>query len=159
MEKPRTNYNTWTSINSLSGFEQVTSISYNSVGRPRGVTEFGQDQTIYIWGYGNEYPIAVIKGASQDAVISKLGGQSAVNNLENALVPTMDAEALFSILSEIQGALVTTYEFKPLIGVTKTIMPNGMINTYEYDALGRLTKIHDHHGTVSQQFQYNYKRR
>lgn len=159
MEKPRTNYNTWTSINSLTGFEQVTSISYNSVGKPRGVTEYGHDQTIYIWGYGTEYPIAVIKGVTQDAVISKLGGQSAMNNLESALVPTMDAEALFSILSEIQGALVTTYEFKPLIGVTKTIMPNGMINTYEYDALGRLTKIHDHHGTVSQQFQYNYKRR
>ena len=55
-------------------------------------------------------------------------------------------------------ALVTVYEFKPLIGVTKTIMPNGTVNTYEYDALGRLVKIYDHHGTVTQQFQYNYKR-
>lgn len=157
-EKTRTGYSTRTSQNGLTGFEQVTSISYNSVGKPRGVTEFGQDHTIYIWGYGNEYPIAVIKGASQDAVISKLGGQSAVNNLENALVPTMNAEELFSILSDIQGALVTVYEFKPLIGVTKTIMPNGTVNTYEYDALGRLVKIYDHHGTVTQQFQYNYKR-
>ena len=70
----------------------------------------------------------------------------------------MNAEELFSILSDIQGALVTVYEFKPLIGVTKTIMPNGTVNTYEYDALGRLVKIYDHHGTVTQQFQYNYKR-
>lgn len=154
----RSNYNTWTTQNGLTDFEQITSITYNSVGKPRGVTEYGQAQTIYIWGYNNEYPIAMIKGASQDAVISKLGGQSAVNNLENALVPTMNAEELFSILSDIQGALVTVYEFKPLIGVTKTIMPNGTVNTYEYDALGRLVKIYDHHGTVTQQFQYNYKR-
>ena len=154
----RSNYNTWTTQNGLTDFEQITSITYNSVGKPRGVTEYGQAQTVYIWGYNNEYPIAMIKGASQNAVISKLGGQSAVNNLENALVPTMNAEELFSILSDIQGALVTVYEFKPLIGVTKTIMPNGTVNTYEYDALGRLVKIYDHHGTVTQQFQYNYKR-
>lgn len=154
----RSNYNTWTSQNGLTGFEQITSISYNSVGKPRGVTEYGQAQTVYIWGYNNEYPIAMIKGASQDAVISKLGGQSALNNLEKALVPTMDADVLFSMLSEIQGALVTTYEYRPLIGITKMIAPNGMITSYEYDALGRLVKINDHHNTNIQQFQYNFRR-
>ena len=154
----RPHYNTWTSQNALTGFEQTAGISYNSAGKPRVVTEYGQAQTIYVWGYDNEYPIAVIKGASQDAVVSKLGGASAWDNLEKALFPTINAGALYARLSEIQGALVTTYDYKPLVGMTKKIEPNGTTTTYEYDVLGRLAKIYDHHGTVTQMFQYNYKR-
>lgn len=154
----RSEYSNWDRNNNLSRFERVTEITYNSVGNPRMVTEYEHDRTVYIWGYCSQYPIAVVKGASQDEVIAKLGGTSNLNAMEAALIPTMTPEVLHAKLSEIQGVLVTTYEYQPLVGMTKSIAPNGEKTTYEYDAFGRLVKVTDHHGVVIQQNSYNYKR-
>ena len=110
--------------------------------------------TVYIWGYNNMYPIAVIKGATMSQVSSIL---NEIDKLESMPFPTLATEELYRRLSYIQGALVTTYKFNPYIGITNCIKPNGESVTYEYDSFSRLTSISNNTGVLNKYY-YNYKK-
>ena len=55
-----------------------------------------------------------------------------------------------------KGALMTSYTYNPLVGVTTMNDPNSEITYYEYDALTRLKNIKDYQGNIIKNFQYNY---
>ena len=54
-------------------------------------------------------------------------------------------------------ALMTTYTYKPLIGITTKNNPQNQIQYYEYDNVGRLELIKDLDKNVLQTFEYKYK--
>ena len=54
-------------------------------------------------------------------------------------------------------AQMTTYTYKPLIGMTSQSDPKGTTAYYEYDNFGRLKLIKDDDNNVTQSFNYNYK--
>ena len=56
------------------------------------------------------------------------------------------------------GGIITTYTYKPLVGMTSATLPNGLTTRYEYDAFGRLSKVIDHNGMVVSANEYNYKK-
>lgn len=137
--------------------EKEVTVSYNTAHQPRTVTTNSILTVTYIWGYSNQFPIAVVEGASESQIIAALGGEAAVTSLESAIVPTQTPEQLYSTLSAINGAIVTVYEHQPHIGVVRKIAPNGEQTTFDYDSFGRLVKVTDHNGTVTGQFQYHYR--
>ncbi len=53
-------------------------------------------------------------------------------------------------------ALMTTYTYKPLIGMTSETAPNNVTTYYEYDALGRLIRIRDDDKNIVKQYTYHY---
>jgi YD repeat-containing protein len=55
-----------------------------------------------------------------------------------------------------QGALMSSYTYKPLVGITTMNDPNSEITYYEYDGLERLKNIKDYQGNIIKNFQYNY---
>lgn len=56
----------------------------------------------------------------------------------------------------MKNAQVTTYTFKPLVGITSLTDAKGISTYYEYDASGRLKLEKDHHGNVIKSYCYNY---
>jgi YD repeat-containing protein len=62
----------------------------------------------------------------------------------------------FESLRKKEGALVTSYIYDPLVGVTAIIQPDGQKATYEYDDFGRLKLIKDQDGNVLKEIEYNY---
>lgn len=138
--------------------EKVETISYNSAHRPRTVTSFGLLPVTYIWGYSNQFPIAVVEGAFENSVINALGGAITVDILESSVFPTMTPESLHSTLASIPGALVTVYEHSPYVGVVKKIAPNGEQTTYDYDSFSRLIQVKDLNGVIMNQFNYHYRK-
>lgn len=54
------------------------------------------------------------------------------------------------------GALMTTYTYQPLVGITSKTDPSGYTLYYEYDELGRLLRTRDEQGHILTQQQYHY---
>lgn len=148
------------SLSNQNGFDtkeyytDETIIYNNKSHNPQVVTDKYSMNTVYIWGYNNMYPIAVIKGATMSQVSSIL---NEIDKLESMPFPTLATEELYRRLSYIQGALVTTYKFNPYIGITNCIKPNGESVTYEYDSFSRLTSISNNTGVLNKYY-YNYKK-
>lgn len=138
-----------------NGYYADQTITYDDVSHnPRMTTDRYSKNTVYVWGYKNKYPIAVIQGATPNQVLPLLGGTS---QLESAAIPLFTAAQLHQKLSSISGALVTTYGYAPYVGMTCCVNPNGETVYYEYDSFLRLKKTSDNLG-VHNQFYYNMKR-
>jgi len=53
--------------------------------------------------------------------------------------------------------MITTYTYKPLIGISTVTDPKGLIMYYEYDSFNRLKLVKDAQGNVLSENQYHYK--
>lgn len=56
-----------------------------------------------------------------------------------------------------EGALMTTYNYEPLVGMTSQGDVNGRIIFYEYDGLGRLLRIRDQDNHILKLYDYKYR--
>ena len=55
-------------------------------------------------------------------------------------------------------SLTKNYGYKiPLIGIINVQQANGLFTNYEYDDIGRLTKIRDNKGNIVKSYSYNYR--
>jgi YD repeat-containing protein len=107
----------------------------------------------YIWGYNYSYPVAEVVGESYSDVMSILN-QSIIQN------PATDQalrDELQKIRQSFPAALVTTYTYSPLIGMTSQTDVRNRTTYYEYDGFGRLKLVRDPDGNIIKTFKYNYK--
>ena len=65
--------------------------------------------------------------------------------------------ALNALRTNLPGAMVTTYTYKPLIGVSTITDAKGDQITYSYDSFNRLQFVKDKSGNILSENQYNYK--
>ena len=113
----------------------------------------------YVWGYNYQYPIAKIVGATFSAVKTALGHSSDVDNNLAYLQNYNDTQlnTAFSLLRDnLPDALITTYTYKPSIGVSSVTSPANFTIYYEYDSLGRIQTAKDHLGNILQHHEYKY---
>ena len=107
----------------------------------------------YIWGYNSQYPVAKVIGASFNAVNAILN-QSVIQN------PTSDDSLraeLDKIRQQFPKALVTTYTYQRLVGITSETSSNRVTMFYEYDSLSRLKLIRDKDGNILKSMEYKYQ--
>jgi hypothetical protein len=57
-----------------------------------------------------------------------------------------------------RDAMMTTYTYDPLIGMTSSTDTNGVTTYYEYDSMARLMNIKDKDGAIIKHIDYNYNR-
>lgn len=105
-----------------------------------------------IWGYNKSQPIAKIENATY-AEVEALPGFGAGFTIATSL-STAQESTLRNNLSE---AMVTTYTYTPLVGITSVTDPKGITSYYTYDTFGRLQYVKDQNLNVLQKYCYNYK--
>ena len=106
---------------------------------------------IFLWGYGSQYPVAKILNTTYDIAKTYI--------TQSVLDAPVDDAALrnhLNNLRNIPGAFVTTYTYKPLIGITSETDPNNKTTYYEYDAFNRLALIRDQNNNILKRYCYNY---
>ena len=148
-------------VQTLKGELSVTNIfedrivfeDYDDYGNPLEVSKADGTHIIYIWGYNNTQPIAKIENATYAEIESVLGENFDLGfgTLSSAQEIILRTSPLFS------NAMVSTYTYDPLVGVTSTTDPRGYTVYYEYDDFNRLKQVKDKDGNILSKNDYNYK--
>ena len=130
--------------------------AYDSKDNLRQITKDNADQVVYLWGYNYLYPIAEIKGVAYSDVTNKVA-EATLNAIaaKNDLNIT-DSTTINSLRTLLPQALVTTYTYKPLVGMLSMTDPHGVVTKYDYDSFGRLIKV-TQADKVIETYDYHYK--
>lgn len=107
----------------------------------------------FIWGYNKTFPVAQIENATLQEIKTALG----VTTIPDLGTGGLISSQITSLRIGLPKALVTTYTYDPLIGLTSQTDPNGITSYYQYDSFGRLQYIKDDDGRILKSYEYNYK--
>ena len=141
--------------------EKVKYNNYDLHGNPIYVTKNGVENTVYIWGYDYQYPIAEIKNATIDDVRAYMTETDIRHNANQHKSDPVDF-----LRSKLPNASISTYEFIPLLGLTKFTAPNGTSLYYDYynydyssDRLKEIYRIDSNGYNMLKAFDYNFSNR
>lgn len=126
--------------------------SYYSNGNVKEASQYNGTWTVYLWGYDNQYLIAKIENATYPQIESLpyFGTNFSITN-------GLSANQQTSLRNNLVNAVVTTFDYDPLIGVTSITDPKGYATYYEYDEFNRLSQVKDADGKILRENQYHYK--
>ncbi len=141
------------SISNIGQLEKkVTYDQYDTNSNLLQYTVDGGVSTSFIWGYTKLYPIAKI----ENAAISQLTNYvSALQSASNS--GTLTQNSFTTLRSALPNAMITTYTYKPLIGIISMSDPKGYRINYEYDTNGRLKFVKDAQYYILSENGYNIK--
>ncbi|OOG75427.1 hypothetical protein B0E44_04495 [Flavobacterium sp. A45] len=134
-------------------------LQYNFIDNTNGaVLQYTLDNSIpvsIIWGYNKTQPIAKIESATYASITPSL--ITAVQTASDTGTETSLLIALTSLRNALPAAMVTTYTYKTLVGVSTITDPKGNTTYYEYDENNRLRLVKDAQGNILSENQYHYK--
>lgn len=134
---------------------------YNSNGRPQELKKLEGATTVYLWGYGGQYPVLEIKNATY-AEVSTVLTQATIDNLNvsthtEATMETLINNEAVKLRNALPQAMVSSYTYRPLVGMTGKTDARGITEYYKYDGMQRLQAILDHLNYVNKSFDYHYR--
>ncbi len=110
-----------------------------------------------IWGYDGTQLIAELKNVAYNSISAAT--ITAIQTASNAA--GYNETNLNTAFTQLRGAhangFITTYTYKPLVGMTSVTDANGRRESYQYDSFNRLYRVVNHEGQVTKEYQYNTK--
>lgn len=112
-----------------------------------------------IWGYNKTQPIAKIENATYASIPATTitGLQTKSDTDIDPASETTLRNSLNALRTALPIAMVTTYTYDPLIGVTSVTDPKGYTMYYSYDTYRRLQNVKDKNGNILSENEYHYK--
>lgn len=156
------------SINTKKGNTSSTDIEFEEYDLSNGnvlqYAERGERTTSIIWGYNRTVPIAKIENATYDQVSSYVSGLQTKSNADtdhcrlNTCKEQILRQALQNLRNALPNAMVTSYTYDPMIGITSITDPRGYTTYYEYDEFNRLVSTRDADEHLISTTEYKYKK-
>ena len=142
-------------ISPLNGNDPaINFVQYDIAGNINQIKTNDNINTVYLWSYNRQYPIAEIKNATVNDVAGALQGIT-IDQLSVSSIP--DMTKIDGLRTALPNALVTTYTYKPLVGMTSMTDPRGLKTSYYYDNFNRLFLVRDNQGNLISQNNYGYQ--
>lgn len=116
--------------------------------KPNGVKE------VYLYGYHSTYPVLKAIGTDYSTISNYLSQSTIEGYSTNS--PGLRTY-LNSSRNSLPNTLISTYTYKPGIGISSQTDPSAQTNYFEYDGLGRLAILRDKDNNILKQFSYQYK--
>ena len=129
--------------------------------------EFDKFNSI-IWGYNDNYQVVIGENVEYEvlntAVSAACGGileyflATSIGDL-NTTEQKNQWKAFNTALrndASLSNALITTYTYIPLVGMSSMTDPSGITTYYEYDSFGRLIYEKDDKANIVKQYDYHY---
>ncbi len=124
------------------------------------------NSTSLIWAYNQTYPVVKAENIDHNTLKAAVEDVAGTSDLEafwknfTDLTYTNSAWNNFNKdlrkMSSLKDAIITTYTYKPLVGITSETDPSGRTMYYEYDNFGRLQYVRDHKGNIIKTHDYQY---
>ncbi|SEL69263.1 YD repeat-containing protein [Chitinophaga rupis] len=133
----------------------ITSVS--AYGNPQEQQKTDDVKEVYLWGYKGVYPVAKIIGTDYSTASAFISNMNILDN------PSSDQQ-LRDELNKIRtglaatSAMVMTYTYSPLLGITSETDANGRTTYYEYDGFGRLKLVKNQDGKIIKQYDYQFQK-
>jgi hypothetical protein len=152
--------NTLPNVTDVGTLEKVfTYDSYDTKGNVTQYTKENGAPVSLIWGYNQSQLIAKLENVTYSSIPS-----ATISDLQNKSDADIDGateqvlqNALNSIRASFPNAMITTYTYNPLVGVSTITDSKGDLNTFNYDSNGRLIYVKDKDGNILSENQYHYK--
>jgi YD repeat-containing protein len=139
---------------------RITYHNYDSHGNPVYLSKDDVEKVVYLWGYNSQYPIAEIKNATYaevETAAKSVFSVASMDALSALVIPNETKLKDGSLQKALPHAQVTTFTYKPLVGILTSTDPHGITTTYEYDGFGRLQTIKDENSRAVENHDYHYK--
>ena len=107
------------------------------------------NSTVFLWGCGSRYIVAKLENATVSQVEAAIGDMASFCNLYE-----LDNTLVARLRTELPSAMITTYRYKPLVGLISATAPDGTTTYYRYDSMGRLSAVIDNDGNIVKTYQY-----
>lgn len=130
--------------------EEYTYEKYNAVGKVLQIRKSDGVPVTFIWGFNSKHMVARIVNATHNQ-IEALSAFGSNFDLGTGGLSSTQVDALRNELSDV---MVTTYDFKPLVGVKSITNPRGYTIFYEYDTDNRLKSVKDAEGNLVTDYDY-----
>lgn len=127
---------------------------YNSMGRPCHVTGIDGVSSLILWGYEGLYPVVMMRNVTPSQLASTIHASGIHKTILGWGDLSSSNDAAFR---RIGGASVTTWGWKPFVGLSKKTGPDGRTTSYSYDSYGRLETVTGPDGNTDTEFDYNIK--
>ena len=116
---------------------------------------------VYIISYWSKNGVYTITGGTNILVVGKtINGWTYYDHKVTASSTTLTISGTGAI-DEVRlypsTALMTTYTYAPLVGMTTTCDADNKVTYYYYDGLGRLKWVKDQDGNIIKTYQYHYQ--
>lgn len=144
-------------INNNPEYIESTIYKYDQFANPINMEERINGKVCFIWSYYGQYPIAEIKNATYEEVKTALGvDDNYINALSNqiSLTPS-DSIKINSLRILLPNALISTYTYRPLVGMLTATDPRGVTTYYDYDGFSRLIRTYIKENGVEKTIQRN----
>jgi YD repeat-containing protein len=118
--------------------------------------------TCFLWGYKGQFSVAQIENATYSEVVAQIqGGQATIDAIaSSSTLSDTNKAKIDELRKKLPQAQVTTYTYRPLVGVQTITSPNGFTIYYDYDDFGRLKEtyfIEDNVRKSIEKYEYHYK--
>jgi YD repeat-containing protein len=141
-------------------FANVKYEKFDSQNNPAYIVHNDATKIVYLWGYNYQYPIAEIRNATYADVETAVKTEFSVTSIDalsELVTPNETKLKDGSLQKALPNAQVTTYTYKPLVGIETITDPRGVKTTYEYDFFDRLQAIKDENNKTIETYDYHYK--
>jgi hypothetical protein len=113
-------------------------------------------KTSYLWGYKGKYPVVEVKNSDYLTVKSALTSTD-LSSIDAVNPSKAIIDAIVSTLkTALPYAQISSYVYKPLVGLEAATDVKGLSTYYEYDDFQRLFLIRDRKNNIVKQYNYNY---
>ncbi|MCD7936235.1 MAG: hypothetical protein LUG98_05185 [Tannerellaceae bacterium] len=108
----------------------------------------------YIWSYKQTHPVAEIVNATYTQVQEKL--PVSITTIGKGTKGEEYMSDIDNLRDELPEAHISTFLYKPLVGITRHTNPQGLNTSYEYDGFGRLITEKNQDEKVVRNYEYNH---
>ena len=146
-----------------SPYSTTTYSNYDKYGNPVYLSVNDADKIVYLWSYNGLYPIAEIKNAAfadVESTVKTVFSVASIDALSALAAPNETKLKDGSLQKALPNALVTTYTYKPSVGILTVTDPNCTVTNYDYDSWGRLKETYLMDGSTKrtlQSYTYHYQ--